>query len=85
MPPQLDEQPQQQDEGAASPKDAAPEAQSYWDAPAETALDGKTLSTMDLTMMVAQHPGEAEKKECSSYKPQGLQVTPKLPKTPIRN
>jgi hypothetical protein len=36
-------------------KAAASNAESYWDAPAEKALEGKTLSTMDVTMLERQH------------------------------
>jgi len=39
---------------------------SYWDAPVEKTLEGKTLSTMDMNLLDVQHPGNKEHKDAVS-------------------
>ena len=39
------------------------EGESYWDAPKETTLMGKTLSTLDMSMLEKEHPDEDKEKK----------------------
>jgi len=61
--------PDQASENNESIKDASAataDGSSYWDAPKETSLKGKTLSTLDLTTLESNHP-EIQQQKTDSY------------------
>jgi len=64
MPPQREETEVGGGEEAATPdKVEGTEGDSYWDAPKEKTLEGKTLSTLDMTLLETEHPDEDKAKK----------------------
>lgn len=70
MPPQIDKNDTSEDDAVpssssmnANDNNSGPAQNSYWEAPKETELEGKTLSTLDMTTLESNHPEEQKKKK----------------------
>eukprot|EP00529_Nitzschia_sp_RCC80_P031804 CAMPEP_0113481830 /NCGR_PEP_ID=MMETSP0014_2-20120614/22608_1 /TAXON_ID=2857 /ORGANISM="Nitzschia sp." /LENGTH=360 /DNA_ID=CAMNT_0000375333 /DNA_START=237 /DNA_END=1319 /DNA_ORIENTATION=- /assembly_acc=CAM_ASM_000159 len=64
---------------------AATSTDSYWDAPAEKALDGKTLSTMDMTMLGHQNAAEAGAEQGEASNTAATPTTANIVRPPSSN
>eukprot|EP00532_Pseudo-nitzschia_australis_P003431 CAMPEP_0168184666 /NCGR_PEP_ID=MMETSP0139_2-20121125/13370_1 /TAXON_ID=44445 /ORGANISM="Pseudo-nitzschia australis, Strain 10249 10 AB" /LENGTH=452 /DNA_ID=CAMNT_0008106321 /DNA_START=260 /DNA_END=1618 /DNA_ORIENTATION=- len=64
MPPQLEIKEVEEEEAAPdnAVRSESGEGESYWDAPKEKTLIGKTLSTLDMSMLEKEHPDEDKEK-----------------------